>query len=137
MKKLFWYLLLIGIIVIQFIPVKRTNPMQVSEISAPAEVMDILRSSCYDCHSNLTDWRWYSYVAPISWMMASHVEEGREHLNFSNWGNLERSKQAKLKEEIWEEIREERMPLWQYRIMHPLSKLTQEQKTLMRHWAGE
>ena len=137
MKKFFWILFFIALIVIQFIPVKRTNPGSISEIDAPADVKAIFRNSCFDCHSNETVWPWYSYVAPASWLLVSDVNEGRENLNFSNWGNLDRSKQAKLREEIWEEIREERMPLWQYRILHPGSKLSQEQKNLIRNWSGE
>jgi hypothetical protein len=136
-KKFFWILFFIALIVIQFIPVKRTNPGSISEIDAPADVKAIFRNSCFDCHSNETIWPWYSYVAPASWLLVSDVNEGRENLNFSNWGNLDRSKQAKLREEIWEEIREERMPLWQYRILHPGSKLSQEQKNLIRNWSGE
>lgn len=137
MKKFFWILFLIALIVIQFIPVKRTNPASISEIDAPADVKAIFRNSCFDCHSNETVWPWYSYIAPASWLLVSDVNEGRENLNFSNWGNLDRSKQTKLREEIWEEIREERMPLWQYRILHPGSKLSQEQKNLIRNWSGE
>ena len=137
MKKFFWILFLIALIVIQFIPVKRTNPASISEIDAPADVKAIFRNSCFDCHSNETVWPWYSYVAPASWLLVSDVNEGRENLNFSNWGNLDRSKQTKLREEIWEEIREERMPLWQYRILHPGSKLSQEQKNLIRNWSGD
>jgi len=136
-KKFFWILFLIALIVIQFIPVKRTNPASISEIDAPADVKAIFRNSCFDCHSNETVWPWYSYIAPASWLLVSDVNEGRENLNFSNWGNLDRSKQTKLREEIWEEIREERMPLWQYRILHPGSKLSQEQKNLIRNWSGE
>jgi len=136
-KKFFWILFLIALIVIQFIPVKRTNPASISEIDAPADVKAIFRNSCFDCHSNETVWPWYSYVAPASWLLVSDINEGRENLNFSNWGNLDRSKQTKLREEIWEEIREERMPLWQYRILHPGSKLSQEQKNLIRNWSGE
>ena len=128
---------MIALIVIQFIPVKRTNPASISEIDAPADVKAIFRNSCFDCHSNETVWPWYSYVAPASWLLVSDINEGRENLNFSNWGNLDRSKQTKLREEIWEEIREERMPLWQYRILHPGSKLSQEQKNLIRNWSGE
>ena len=137
MKKFIWYLLLAALIIIQFIPVNRTNPTSISEFKGPPEVMTIFKASCYDCHSNQTDWPWYSYIAPASWLVVSDTEEGREHLNFSNWGNFERSKQVKLMEEIWEEVREEKMPLWQYRILHPKSKLSQEQKTIIRHWSGE
>jgi len=137
MKKFLWILFFIALIVIQFIPVDRTNPGAISEINAPDDLKAIFRNSCYDCHSHETVWPWYSYIAPASWLLVSDVNEGREHLNFSKWNTLDRSKQTKLREEIWEEIREEKMPLWQYRILHPGSKLSQEQKNLIRNWAGE
>ena len=137
MKKFLWILFFIALIVIQFIPVDRTNPASISEINAPDDLKTIFRNSCYNCHSNETVWPWYSYIAPASWLLVSDVNEGREHLNFSNWNTLDLSKQTKLREEIWEEIREEHMPLWQYRILHPGSKLSQEQKNLIRNWAGE
>jgi hypothetical protein len=136
MKKLFWIVVIV-LIAIQFIPVERTNPIVISDIDAPSGVKAILKKSCYDCHSNETEWLWYSYVAPVSWLVINHVNEGRENLNFSEWGDLERTKQAKMREEIWEEIREEQMPLWQYRILHPQAKLTDQEKTLIRNWAGE
>jgi hypothetical protein len=136
MKKLFWIVVIV-LIAIQFIPVERTNPIVISDIDAPSGVKAILKKSCYDCHSNETEWLWYSYVAPVSWLVINHVNEGRKNLNFSEWGDLERTKQAKMREEIWEEIREEQMPLWQYRILHPQAKLTDQEKTLIRHWAGE
>ena len=137
MKKFLWILFFIALIVIQFIPMNRTNPASISEINTPDDLKTIFRNSCYNCHSNETVWPWYSYIAPASWLLVSDVNEGREHLNFSNWNTLDLSKQTKLREEIWEEIREEKMPLWQYRILHPGSKLSQEQKNLIRNWAGE
>jgi len=63
-------------IVIQFVPVKKTNPPVTREITAPVEVKSILERSCYDCHSNQTVCPWYSHVALVSWMVASDVNEG-------------------------------------------------------------
>jgi len=68
-------------VLIQFIPVARTNPPVEGEISASPEVMSILRRACYDCHSNETRWPWYSKIAPVSWLSVKDVNEGREHLN--------------------------------------------------------
>jgi hypothetical protein len=133
MKKFIAFLVVV-LIGIQFIPVERTNPPVVSDIDAPADVKDILRKACYDCHSNETNWVWYTKIAPASFLAVKDVNEGRENLNFSEWGNYT-SKTEEIKKEIWEEVREENMPLWQYRIFHSEAKLTQEEKNLLRNWA--
>lgn len=133
MKKFIAFLVVV-IIGIQFIPVERTNPPVVSDIDAPSDVKDILRKACYDCHSNETEWAWYTKIAPSSFLAIQHVNEGREHLNFSEWGNYT-SKTEEIKKEIWEEVREEKMPLWQYRVLHSEAKLTPEEKNLLRNWA--
>jgi uncharacterized membrane protein len=133
MKKFIAFLVVV-LIGIQFIPVERTNPPVVSDIDAPSAVKDILRKACYDCHSNETNWAWYTKIAPASFLAVKDVNEGRENLNFSEWGNYT-NKTEKIKEEIWEEVREERMPPWMYRVSHSESKLTPEEKNLLRNWA--
>jgi hypothetical protein len=133
MKKFIAFLVVV-IIGIQFIPVERTNPPVTSDIDAPANIKAILKKACYDCHSNETNWPWYSKVAPISFLTVSDVNDGRKHLNFSEWGNYT-DKTEKVKEEIWEEVREENMPPWMYRVSHSEAKLTPEEKNLLRNWA--
>jgi hypothetical protein len=131
MKKLLIVLIII-FVGIQFIPVERTNPPVKSEIDAPAEVKNIFRRACYNCHSNETDWVWYTKIALISFLTADDVKKGRRHLNFSEW-NI--NKEAKAKEAIWDEVRDEEMPPWQYKIMHSESKLTQKEKNIINNWA--
>lgn len=134
MKKILIVLVLI-FVGIQFIPVERTNPLVTQEVNAPEQVKSILKKACYDCHSNETNWLWYTKVAPASFLIASDVKEGREHLNFSEWDRV-KGKESKVKEEIWEEIRDEKMPPWQYRIMHSEAKLSDEEKNILRNWAS-
>ena len=136
MKKVLIVLAII-IIAIQFIPLNRTNPPVKADFDGPAEIKSILKRACYNCHSNETVWPWYSYVAPVSFLVASDVNEAREHLNFSNWGNLSRKKQVRYRGGIWEMISNEEMPPWQYKIMHSEASLSQEDKNLMRGWSGE
>ncbi|MFZ2323831.1 MAG: heme-binding domain-containing protein [Ignavibacteriaceae bacterium] len=131
MKKILIVLVLI-LVGIQFIPVERTNPPIKSEVDAPENVKTILKKACYDCHSNETNWGWYTKIAPASFLTADDVKHGRKHLNFSEW-NI--SKEEKAKEEIWDEVREEQMPPWQYKIFHSEAKLTQEEKNILRNWA--
>ena len=125
------------LIAIQFIPVNKTNPPVTAELNAPAEIMSVFKKSCYDCHSNETEWPWYSFVAPVSWIVSGDVKDGRLHLNFSKWGNFSRKDIVKMKEEIWEEIERGKMPLGKYIFMHPEAELDQKEKDLIKEWAGE
>jgi mono/diheme cytochrome c family protein len=122
MKK-FIAVLVVIIVGIQFIPIERINPPVQSDIDAPANIKAIFKKACYDCHSNETNWAWYTKVAPASFLAVNDVNDGRKHLNFSEW-NI--NKESKYKEEIWDEIREEQMPPWQYKIFHSEAKLTQD-----------
>lgn len=136
MKKIYRNILLVllGIfILIQFIPVDRSNPKSEAEIFVAADVKTILKNSCYDCHSNQTVWPWYSYVAPVSWLVSNDVNEGREHLNFSNWEKLNAKKKAHKLDEIWEHVEKDEMPLPIYTFMHPSAKLTIEQKAILKN----
>ncbi len=117
------------------VPAKRTNPPVTADFDGPAEVKAILQRSCYDCHSNETKWPWYSRVGPVSWVLASHVNEGREHLNFSEWGSLEDDVKVHAADEIWEEVEDEAMPLPMYTRVHPEAKLSEQDKTVLRAWA--
>jgi hypothetical protein len=126
MKKLIALLVLV-LIGIQFIPVERTNPLVVYDIDAPANIKTVLKKACYDCHSNETEWAWYTEIAPLSFLTVKDVNEGREHLNFSEWGNYT-NKLGQVKDEIWEEVREEHMPPWMYRVVHSEAKLITRRK---------
>lgn len=123
--------LLIGI---QFVPVSKTNPPVTGEIKAPEEVMQVLRTSCYDCHSNEVEWPWYSNVAPASWLVVYDVNEAREHMNFSEWQSYSAEDQAEDIEEIWEEIEEGEMPLWYYLIAHSEAELSENDKETIKNW---
>lgn len=126
--------LVILLVVIQVIPVERTNPPVESEIVAPAAVRAVLRRACYDCHSNETVWPWYSRVAPVSWLLASDVSEGREKMNFSAWSHLPAEKQVKLLRKCWSEIQEGEMPPWYFLPMHPEARLSAEDRSVLQLW---
>jgi Haem-binding domain len=98
-------------------------------------VQSIFDRSCNDCHSNRTVWPWYSHVAPMSWLVASDVNDGRRHLNFSEWGSYPAEKRAKLLDEICKEVREGDMPPFQYTPMHTGSKLTKADQEQVCSWA--
>jgi len=136
-KRSFILISLVAIFVlIQLIPVERKNPPINNELNlkAPPEIITILEESCFDCHSNQTNWPFYSYIAPVSWLVAHDVEEGRGHLNFSEWNQLPIEKMQKIKEELIEEISQDKMPLPIYLITHSGAKLTDEQKMKLKVW---
>jgi hypothetical protein len=125
----------IALLAIQLYPVERENPPIESDLEAPADVKAILKRSCYDCHSNETNWRWYAYVAPVSWLIVSDVEHGRGQLNFSKWGQYPGKKRRTKAEEIMDEISGGDMPLPSYVRVHPDAKLALPEIEIMRRWA--
>ena len=135
MKKILIVLVVI-LIGIQFIPVERTNPPVSWDINPPANISEILRTSCYDCHSNETIWPWYSKIAPVSFFVAGDVNEGRKHLNFSEWDKYEADKREKILEEMVEEIEKEAMPLTSYTFTHPNAKLDDQSIKLIKEWVN-
>lgn len=114
---------LLGIFfLIQFIPVDRNNPEIKNEPQWDSpQTRELTKNACFDCHSNQTDYPWYSYLAPMSWIIKKHISEGREQLNFSEWNNEFDA------EEIADEIREGEMPLFSYQLLHSHARLTKEQ----------
>lgn len=133
MKKIVG-LLVIVLIGIQFIPVERTNPPVSLDIGAPDNISAILRTSCYDCHSNETIWPWYSHIAPVSFLVAGDVEDGRKHLNFSEWDKYNDKERSDLLDEIIEEVEKEEMPLTIYTFTHPNAKLDPYRIGLLKEW---
>lgn len=133
--------LLVLLLAAQFVRPARTNPVSdesskiQSHVEMNTQVSDILGRACYDCHSNATDWPWYSQMAPASWLIVSDVNDGRRHLNFSEWAKYDRSKAAKKMQEIDEEVTSKAMPLSSYTLLHPEAKLSNEERALVSEWA--
>lgn len=124
----------------QAIQPERTNP-PVDEsktlyamLNAPSEVQAIMDRSCADCHSHNTRWPWYSYVAPVSWLVADDVKEGRSHFNISAWDRYSTNRAIAKLDEICQEVLEARMPLPLYLITHSGAKLSQEEIDLLCDW---
>jgi cytochrome c551/c552 len=117
---------IIGALLIQLIPLsgRGNNPPVVQDVQWDSpQTANLARRACYDCHSNETVWPWYSYVAPVSWLIYNDVMEGRSKINFSVAGSIHRSAA-----EMADEIQEGGMPPSQYLIMHPQAKLTDAEK---------
>jgi heme-binding protein len=88
----------------------------------------VLVRACGNCHSNHTDWPWYSHVPPVSSWIAQHVREGRERLDFSEWDTYSQGQRQDKLESICGLISTGRMPPWQYTTMHPEARLTEKDK---------
>jgi hypothetical protein len=81
-------------------------------------------------------WPWYSRIAPLSWVIAHDVNEGRRTLNFSTWNQLSAEKQAEAMQESWEDVAEGKMPTWYYVALHPEARLSAHDQSVLRAWSG-
>lgn len=135
--------LLILFVIIQFIrPAKnidtasQPNDIAVS-MAVPNNVQVILRKACYDCHSNNTAYPWYANIQPIYWWLNNHVAEGKEELNFSEFGTYNLKRKLKKLNEISGEVTDAEMPLKSYTWMHKEAILTREESILIVNWANQ
>jgi len=146
MKRLLRVLKWIAIVLIvvflgiQFVRPARTNPAVdesqtiFARTQMTPQVSAVLDRSCRDCHSNKTVWPWYTNVAPISWWLSNHVNEGRANLNLSEWGKLAQDRQDRKLRQICDEVSDGVMPLSSYVPMHPQAKLSAEDKKTLCDW---
>jgi Haem-binding domain len=138
-----WYLkraLWLGLAVFaiaQAFRIDKTNPPVQQNMAAPPEITAMLRRACYDCHSNETVWPWYSNIAPVSWMLARDVREGRRELNFSTWNVYDAKRRAKKLKETAKEVVEGKMPPWFYVALHRHAALSPAEVERLRAWAAE
>ncbi len=130
------FFLIVGLGVMQLIPLDRSNPSERGDPTAPAEVTAILRRACYDCHSNETRWPWYARLAPISFLLWHDVTDGRKEVNFSTWDRYDvRRRERKLKE-IAKQVKDRDMPLWYYLPLHPDAQLSDADREAIMKWAN-
>lgn len=122
------------ILLIQSIRIdKTTEPLNpttdfITLTSANSELAGLLKTACYDCHSNQPSYPWYTNIAPVSWWIKHHINEGSEHLNFSIWGTYKEKRKNHKLDECIEMIEEGEMPMSSYTLMHAESKLSDAQK---------
>lgn len=139
--KITLLVLLVVFLLIQFYPRarKNNNPSMSNDISAvhfiPANVKSLLKSSCYDCHSNYTNYPWYYNLQPVAWWLDDHIKEAKKELNFSEFAQYNIARQYRKLEEINELVTENEMPLKAYTIIHTDTKLNEAKKLLITGWA--
>lgn len=135
-------LLAAGFVIMQFFRMPRTNPAIdpnqtiESHLQVSPQVASVFDRSCNDCHSNKTRWPWYANVAPVSWFVIGHVDDGRRDMNFSNWGSYDRDKQSRRLRDMCELVQDGEMPLSTYTPLHPGSTLSAEDKKALCDWAN-
>jgi len=113
-----------------------SGPKDISTVVAvPDSVMTALKRSCYDCHSNHSDYPWWDQIAPVSWWITNHINEGKRKLNFTEFDSYPAKKQAKKLDETAELVEKGEMPLSSYLWMHADAKLSEAQKKMIVDWA--
>lgn len=138
-KKLLLSLLIV-FVAIQFIQPAHNESEQVLPTDfakvyvLPEHVQTILQNACYDCHSNNTNYPWYSNIQPMAWMMARHIKKGKEELNFSDFGSYTNHRQISKLKGIANQIKDDQMPLSSYKLMHPKARLSHEDKLIVEGW---
>lgn len=140
--KIILIALAVVFIVIQFVPsgIPENKPEDVKSISysmVTEPVLDQLKLSCFDCHSNQVHFPWYSKLAPASWMLADHIRNGKSHLNFSEWEDYSNREKIGILKDIKDEVEAGNMPLKSYLLIHRDAKLNPEKVKAIITWADE
>lgn len=139
-KRIVLLIVLVVLVGLQFF-VKKDNVSSYESVAAfetqvnlPAEIKTIFESTCYDCHSAHTNYPWYASIGAVSLILDDHIEEGREHLDFSNWDSYPEKRQLHKLAEVYEEVEEDEMPLKMYRITH--GGLSDAERESLLNWAS-
>ncbi|MCF6351206.1 MAG: heme-binding domain-containing protein [Flavobacteriaceae bacterium] len=141
--KLIIVTFLILFIGIQCIPTNRNQSNEVlssdfiKTFSVPKNLATKLKTSCYDCHSNNTYYPWYNKIQPISWFLENHINEAKEELNLATFGDYSNRRQKSKLKSIISQIREDKMPLKSYTIMHSNAIFSSEEKEELLNWLNE
>lgn len=140
-KKLLLFLLVL-LVCIQFIKPEKNisaspSANNISTVyNVPEEVNRILKRSCYDCHSNNTNYPWYANIQPAAWWLNDHLEEGKEEVNFDEFAAYRPARQYRKLNEIHDEVDEGEMPLSSYTIIHSNAKLSDSEKKTLLDWVA-
>ena len=139
-KKILLFLLIV-FVGIQFVPTTRNQSTEILDTAitksfeVPQNIQTLLKKSCYDCHSNNTDYPWYNKVQPVSWFLEHHIKEGKEELNFSEFGSYSKRKQKSKLKSLISQVEDGEMPLASYTLIHSDAKLSESEKKEIMDWA--
>jgi hypothetical protein len=140
-KIVFW--VFVSFAIIQFVPIDTTSkPVSKSENfidvkKSPPKVAELLRNACYACHSNETVYPKYAYIAPFSWSIKDHVNEGREHLNFSVWQSYNKDLKESMLKKALQTLQNKTMPLPAYIVYHDKANLSDAERTILAQYFEE
>jgi hypothetical protein len=129
-------------VLIQFVRIDRSNPPVVPEnsieaaVNVPADIEQIFGRSCNDCHSNKTVYPWYTQVAPVSWWLRNHIDDGRRELNLNEFATYPARKQDRKLEEVCDQVKSGEMPLPSYLIVHGGATLSEQDKQTICDWTS-
>ena len=108
------------------------------EVLAPPEPLaDLIRKACYDCHSNQTVYPWYNKISPVSWYLYKHIKKGKEDLNFSDYGLLDKADKIGAFADFCDVLDAGSMPLQSYMLIHKNARLSQEERENLCIWSEE
>jgi uncharacterized protein YxeA len=139
-KRILLLLLVVFVIAQFFGPEKNEGEVSslepfIAETNPPENVKQILKQTCFDCHSNVTTYPWYFNITPVNYWMAEHVEHGKGELNFSDWSTYSIKRKEHKMEEVWEEVKKKEMPLESYTWTHGDANLSDAQIEVLVTWA--
>ena len=139
--KILFYSILVILLLFQLYPKPVKNisaTINANDITLahniPADVQQVLKTSCYDCHSNNTVYPWYSKIQPAALWLGNHIADGKDELNFSEFGGYSIRRKYRKLEEINKQVKEGEMPLSSYTIIHRYAKLDENKKLLVANW---
>ena len=139
--KLALLLLIVVLIVLQFFQPEKNKGSITQEsdlivvVSVPDSLAEILITSCYDCHSNHTEYPWYSRISPVSWYLYKHVRDGKENLNLSEFGDLSKAEKIGALSDLYDALEAGTMPLQSYMLIHRDARMSQEEIDALLDWA--
>jgi len=104
-------------------------------IAAPEPVANLIRSACYDCHSNQTVYPWYSRISPVSWYLNKHIVKGKKELNFSDYSLLDKADKIGVLADFCDAVEAGTMPLQSFMLIHKDARLTPEERESLCNWS--
>lgn len=142
LKKIGWLVLIIFVIAQFFNPQKNEGDITatnafIAETNPPENVVTILKTSCFDCHSNFTRYPWYNRITPVNFWLEDHIKGGKKHLNFSEFSKYTLKKKEHKMEELHEEVAKKNMPFYSYKWTHFDAHLSQDQIDAVVSWAKQ
>jgi hypothetical protein len=142
MRKIFkivFIVMLVAFVIMQFFQPEKnitndTSGHMFEKEEVPENIKIILKNACVDCHSNQTNYLWYHKITPVSWMVNKHIIDGKDELNFSDWGKMDIFDKIETLEGICQEVERKKMPIKSYVTMHKKANLSDEQVAELCAW---